>query len=103
MKKLAITLLLTLAAAACGSNPQLAGSGGKINRTPLDAAAQATWKQAVADGDAAWANRGDEAQLRAAIAAWEKAVAVKADDAGTPQKLARADYPPAGGFLFFHA
>ncbi len=100
MKKLAFALLLLLAA-ACGSNPQLAGSGTRINRTPLDATAQAAWKQAVADGDAAWANRGDEAQLRAAIAAWEKAVAVKSDDSDTLQKLARANYLLADGFLFF--
>jgi hypothetical protein len=92
MKKLLLLILLT----ACGGNPH---TGTTVKRGALDANAEAQWKQAVADGDAAWAKRGDEAQLRAAIDAYAKAIAVKSDDADTCQKLARAYYFLADGTL----
>jgi hypothetical protein len=92
-------LAFTLALASCGASPSL--SGGKINRTPLDAATLEQHKKLVAEGDAAWAERLDEAKLRAAITSWEQAVKVKDDDADTCQKLARAYYLLADGFLSF--
>lgn len=85
--------------AGCGTNPDLIGQ--KINRTPLDPAAQEQHKQEVAAGDAAWAGRVEEAKLREAIEHWEKAVAIKNNDHETYAKLSRAYYFLADGFLFF--
>ncbi len=53
----------------------------------------------VAQGDEAWAGRDEEAQVRAAITAWEAAVAANPDDAETWVKLSRAYYFLAHGHL----
>jgi tetratricopeptide (TPR) repeat protein len=53
----------------------------------------------VTQGDEAWKKRDDETALKAAIAAWEKAIAAKPDDAATLTKLSHAYYFLADGFL----
>ena len=63
---------------------------------------QATQKdQLVAQGDAAWANRGDEAQLRAAIEAWQQALEIDPSDWQLWARLSRAQYFLADGHLAF--
>jgi tetratricopeptide (TPR) repeat protein len=52
----------------------------------------------VIQGDEAWAKRGDQNALLAAIAAWEKASAAKPDDVAVWGKLSRAYYLLADGF-----
>lgn len=53
----------------------------------------------VARGDEAWAGRDEEAQVRAAIEAWEQAVAANPDDAETWVKLSRGYYFLSHGHL----
>ncbi len=55
----------------------------------------------AADGDAAWEQRGDEAQLRKAIESWSKALQVDPSRADLRVKLARAHYFLADGYLRF--
>jgi hypothetical protein len=88
-----------LAAATLGCGPAATSMGGGIRRGPAtDAAA---FQAAVDAGDAAFAQRGDRAQLEAAIARYEEAVKLKDDDVATYEKLARANYLLADGHLFF--
>ncbi len=77
------------------------GLAGGIRRGNLDAGASAQFQALVAEGDAAWANRGDRAQLELAITKWEAAVQVKDDDWATYDKLARGIYLLADGWLSF--
>ena len=91
------TLGLLLAIAACGAGPK----SQTIQRTQLDAAGTEKHKALVAEGDELWKERLDEGKLRAALAKWEEAVAVKTDDADTYAKLARGTYLLADGFLSF--
>jgi TRAP transporter TatT component family protein len=51
------------------------------------------------EADQLWADRLDEHKLRAAIAAWKRAVAVADDDADSWLMLARASYFLGDGFL----
>jgi hypothetical protein len=92
-----IRLALLLALVACGAQPK----GQTIQRTQLDAAGSEKHKALVAEGDALWKERLDETKLRAAIAKWEAAVALKSDDHDTYAKLARGNYLLADGFLSF--
>ena len=51
------------------------------------------WTDAGASaGDKAWENRGTEANIRTAIAAWEKDVKADPNDAATLVKLTRAEH-----------
>jgi hypothetical protein len=95
---LASVLLLALAA---GCGPAAQGLSGGIRRSPLDAGAAAQHQQLVAEGDAAFAGRADRAQLELAIQKYEAAVKIKDDDWQTYEKLARACYLLADGWLFF--
>jgi tetratricopeptide (TPR) repeat protein len=52
-----------------------------------------------AQAEAAWANRGDKAQLELAIAQWEARLAERPDDGDTLARLARAYYLLADGYL----
>ena len=52
-----------------------------------------------AQAEAAWANRGDRAQLEQAIAHWEARVAERPDDGDALSRLARAYYVLADGHL----
>ena len=66
---------------------------------PASGGSDADHQKLVADGDAAWAQRGDRAQLEKAIAAWEGATKIKPDDWQTWTKLDRAVYFLADGYL----
>lgn len=55
----------------------------------------------VAQGDAAWEQRDDPEQIRAAITAWEQATERRPDDAETWIKLSRAYYFLADGHMRF--
>lgn len=94
-----LALALTVAAAGCAAGPRSVAT--EVKRGPLDAAATDQHKQLVAEGDALWAERLDEAKLRGALAKWEEAVKVKSDDHETYAKLARGFYLLADGFLSF--
>jgi tetratricopeptide (TPR) repeat protein len=84
---------------ACG--PAAQGLSAGIRRGPLDPAAAAQHQQLVAEGDAAFAERAERAQLELAIQKYQAAVGVKDDDWQTYEKLARATYLLADGWLFF--
>ncbi len=69
---------------------------------PVTADAQSEHDRLVAEGDAAFANRGDEAQLRAAIDAWTRALDAVPGDHATWVKLSRAQYFLAYGHMEFN-
>ncbi|MFZ5468281.1 MAG: TRAP transporter TatT component family protein [Myxococcota bacterium] len=86
---LAGTLILT---AGCSAGRKAAWEQEQDTGTKVQAAQGETPEAHIAAGDEAWKSRGDQKSLEAAIAAWEKALALKADDAATWAKLARAYY-----------
>lgn len=51
-----------------------------------------TFEQLAAQGDGLWSKRDERASLEQAIAAWEKAVALKPDDAGALTNLSHGYY-----------
>jgi len=86
-----------LALAGCGAGRKAAWE------TTGDASKKAagdgeSFEALVEQGEEAWANRGEKSSLEQAIAAWEKAVAVKEDPA-TLARLSRAYYFLADGHL----
>jgi hypothetical protein len=92
-----------VAACAPGATGGGGGGSGPTVRTPLDAASADRHKALVAEGDAAWLERKDEAKLREALGKWEQAMAIKADDWDTCAKLARGFYFLGDGYLSFTA
>ncbi len=92
-----IALCLALFLAACGASAT--GLSGGIRRG--GASDPSGHAAAVAAGDAAFLLRADRAQLELAIQKWEEAVKLKDDDARTYEKLARACYLLADGWLSF--
>lgn len=98
-------LLVALAAAlvACGTGRKQtweAGAPAAPAPAPVEsAAAPAAGEDPVAAGDALWAERGDEAKLRGAIAAWESAIPTRPEDGELFAKLARGHYLLADGYL----
>lgn len=96
MKRFLIVAALGVVVSACGAGRKSQWEGPK----PGAAAAAAESPDAlIATGDAAWANRGDKAQLEAAIASWEKAAAMNPQDWQTQAKLSRGYYFLADSFL----
>jgi hypothetical protein len=104
------TVVLTLAACAllsvgCGSSRQSVWE--EDTTAPTTAAQNATPGAAeqrtalLAEATAAWAERGDEAKLRLAIAKWEEAVALDATNADDWATLSHAYYFLADGHLSF--
>lgn len=91
------TAALVVASTGCGASAAGLGSGIKRGGASDPAAHQA----AVAAGDAAFAQRADRAQLELAITKYDEAVKLKDDDYETYEKLARANYLLADGWLFF--
>ena len=55
----------------------------------------------IAAGEAGWAERGDEAQLRACVTAWSRALELDGTDADLWVRLAHAQYFLADGHLAF--
>ena len=87
MKRLLFVVGLSLSIAGCGPGRKEAWEAPK----PTTGAAGGESPDAlVSAGEAAWANRGDKAQLEAAISAWEKASAAKPEDWKIQAKLSRA-------------
>lgn len=94
-----VAIILGLAT-ACGGSYESAwdedteeGSGGGTAGGTSDST------DLVAQGDEAWAGRDEEAQVRAAIEAWEQAVAANPEDSDTWVKLSRGYYFLAHGHL----
>ncbi|HVV87791.1 MAG TPA: TRAP transporter TatT component family protein [Kofleriaceae bacterium] len=87
------------ASTVAGCGPAATSMGGGIRRGA--ATDQAAYDAAVAAGNTAWDQRADRTQLEAAIARWEEAVKLKDDDVATYEKLARANYLLADGWLSF--
>ncbi len=86
-----------LALSGCGAGRKAAWetTGDAAKKTTVDAS---SFETLVQEGETAWANRGDRAELEKAIAAWEKAVAMKEDPAALA-KLSRAYYFLADGHI----
>mgnify|MGYP001162480661 CR=1 FL=1 len=80
----------------CGASRQ-SGVCGTMDFPKVEGDAQAL----IAQGDAAWAERGDEARLREAVKSWQQAVAIDPTNADTRVKLARAHYFLADGYIRF--
>lgn len=96
---LILSALLGCATAACGTGrgSMLCGDIAPAPSATGDAAAL------EASGDAAWEKREDEAQARAAIAAWQEALRVVPSNPALRAKLARAHYYLADSVLWFKA
>ncbi|MBX7192673.1 MAG: TRAP transporter TatT component family protein [Sandaracinaceae bacterium] len=96
-------LALALASVGCGGGRTSAfDEGTTTSGGEVTAEAQAHHDELVAQGDAAFANRGDEAQLRAAVDAYTQAVAAVPGDHATWAKLTRAQYFLAYGHMEFN-
>ena len=95
MKRLLLVAVVGFAIAGCG-----AGRKSQWETKPTTgAAAGESPDTLIATGDAAWANRGDKAQLEAAIEAWNKAGAMKPEDWKIQAKLSRAYFFMADSHL----
>lgn len=86
MKRFLIVVCAGVSLAGCGAGRKSQWEGPKAGGA---AAAADSPDTLVSAGDAAWANRGDKAQLEAAISAWEKAAAMKPEDWKVQAKLSR--------------
>ena len=95
MRKSMVACVVAAMALGCGSSVQRTGwdettpEANPRQNTP-EAAAQR--EQLATQAEAAWAQRSDEAQVRAAIAAWEQIVEGSPNDHATWTKLARGYY-----------
>ena len=87
--------------ASCGAAP--AAVQDSIGRTALSPADAAKHKQHLADGDAKWADRLEQASLEAALANWEAATKIKDNDWDTYAKLTRGYYFLADAHFQFEA
>lgn len=96
MKRFLIVAVVGVALAGCGAGRKSQWETGKPGAA-TGAAGDA--EALVAQGDAAWANRADKAQLEAAIDAWKKASEMAPDDWKIHNKLARGYYFLADGHL----
>jgi tetratricopeptide (TPR) repeat protein len=95
MKRHVSAALLAAALAAAGCATHKADWSKPLVSANVEAAAPA--QSAVEEGDALWAERGDETKLAAAIAKWEEAAAT-APSAALATKLARAHYLLGDGY-----
>lgn len=95
--------LMGLTLGACGGSYESAWDeeqGGSSGQGSETTAASGTDRAAlIAQGDEAWAGRSEEAQVRAAIAAWEQAVEMDGSDHETWVKISRGYYFLADGHL----
>lgn len=85
---------LAIALAGCGTKRQV-GICGDIDVPTAQGDASAL----VAAGDAAWAERRDEGRLRAAVAAWERALTMDPKNTDVRVKLSRGRYLLADGYV----
>ncbi|MFO0751273.1 MAG: TRAP transporter TatT component family protein [Myxococcota bacterium] len=92
-----VLVALSLGSGACGTSRQ-SGICGDINPAPTAQGDIAATEKAAED---AWAQRGDEAQARAAVDNWEKALAIDPSRHDLRLKVARAHYYLADDVLWF--
>ncbi len=99
MKKMLILVAVSMALSACSGRKAV--WEGDTSKPPAggDTAASGATIDAVAAGDAKWAERTDAAAVEAAIAQWEKAAAENPGNADVLVKLTRAHYFLADGYL----
>jgi len=90
-------------AAGCGGGSRTAAWEETTTESaaPASAEQQSQHAQLVEQGNAAWEQREDEQQLRAAIAAWTQALEADASDWELWHRLSRAQYFLADGHLAF--
>ncbi len=99
---LMLALVVPLGAAGCGGGRSSAFDEGTTAASgPVSADAQARHDALVQEGDAAFAERAEEARLRAAIDAYQGAVDAVPGDHETWAKLCRAQYFLAYGYMEF--
>lgn len=98
MKKTLILVAVSMALSACSGRKAVWEGGSTAPPAAGDTAASGSPEVASA-GDAKWAERTDAANIRAAIAEWEKAAAASPGDAEVLVKLTRAHYFLADGYL----
>ena len=100
MKKTLILVAVSMVLSAC-SGRKAVWEGGASNPPAGDtpAASGDATPDALAAGDAKWAERTTPAAVRAAIAEWEKAAAADPNNAELLAKLTRAYYFLADGYL----
>lgn len=107
MKKTVTVLAVALAlsapplASGCGGGRASAFDEGTTAVAPVTEEGRARHDALVAEGDAAFAEREDEARLRAAVTAYQGAVEADASDYETWIKLCRAQYFLAYGYMEF--
>ncbi|MGH1341448.1 MAG: TRAP transporter TatT component family protein [Nannocystales bacterium] len=99
MKKTLILVAVSMALSACSGRKAVWDGGSTEPPAAGDTAAAAAAGDTVSAGDAKWAERTDAANIRAAIAEWEKVAAATPGDAEVLVKLTRAHYFLADGYL----
>jgi hypothetical protein len=87
LARVALVALPLALATACRRPGELApGATAAAREAPASA-----YEAAIAEGDRAWASRGDPAKLDAALAAYGRAAGVRTGDAAAELRLARAE------------
>lgn len=89
-----LVILAVLATSACAGRKAAWDSDKKDQ-----GGGSADVQKLVAEGDAHWAKRTDPAEIKAAIAAWEKAAAADPKNLDVLVKLTRGNYFLADGYL----
>jgi len=98
MKKTLLLVAVSMVLSAC-SGRKAVWEGDSSKPPGGETPATAATPDAVAAGDAKWAERSDPANVRAAIAEWEKAAAADPNNAELLAKLTRAYYFLADAYL----
>lgn len=98
MKKTLILVAVSMALSACSGRKAVWEGGSTEPAAAADTTASGT-SDVVSAGDAKWAERTGAANIRAAIALWEKAAAANPGDAEVLVKLTRGHYFLADGYL----
>ncbi len=99
MKKTLILVAVSMALSACSGRKAVWDGGSTAAPAAGDTAGGAAAADMASAGDAKWAERTDAANVRAAIAEWEKVAAANPGDAEVLVKLTRAHYFLADGYL----
>jgi len=97
----AVLMIGATVGGGCGGGRTAAWDEGATSGGTVTAEAQATHDAALAEGNAAWEERANPERLRAAIAAWQRAVEAVPSDWELWQRLGRAQYFLADGNMQF--
>lgn len=99
--RFSILLTTPLVAAACGPGRQAAWEKESVEKqkAPVSEEAVAAGQDLVAQAEAAWAERGDRAQLEKAIELWEKILETSPGDGEILTRLSRGYYFLADGYM----